>query len=322
MVVVVFDDMALLDAVGPIEVFAAASRLTGGGYRVLTASVDGAAVRSSSGVTMQVDAALDDITEPVDTLIVAGGLTVPDVVARSSLLVAGVRALAARARRACSDCTGAFILAAAGLLADRTVTTHWSAARELQARYPETLVDADQMYLQDGSVYTSAGGSGGIDLALALVERDHGAHIARTVARYLVVFLRRPGGQAQFAACPPVPVDASSPIRVVLDAVVADPTGDHRLPQLAGLAGVSERHLTRLFAEHAGLTPARFVEQTRVEVAQGLLEDTQLSIADIAKQSGFGSPETMRRAFLRVRRILPGAYRERFRSSRSAEPVR
>lgn len=310
---VVFDGVQLLDVAGPAEVFHAAE-LLGGEYRRLVVSSTGEPVRTSAGMSLGVDCALDDVTEPVDTLLVAGGFGTWDA-SQDDALLHGIRRLADGARRVCSVCTGALVLAESELLAGRTATTHWASCRELARRYPSVSVEPDRIFVRDGNVFTSAGVTAGIDLALALVESDHGVELARTVARWLVVYLQRPGGQSQFSARLDAPVPAESPLRPVVDAIAAQPAADHRMSRLAERAKVSERHLTRLFAEQAGTTPARFVERTRVEVARELLERSNLPVGAIATRSGFGSEETMRRAFLRVLGVGPAGYRARFQST-------
>lgn len=310
----VYDEVQLLDAVGPAEVFSAATMLNRGGYRLTIASPDGADVRTGSGIRLGVDVAMADITGRIDTLVVAGGLTT-HVVAENPALADEVRALAHRSRRICSVCSGAFLLAACGLLTGRRATTHWAACTELSSRHPDITVEPDRIFVRDGPVYTSAGVTAGIDLALALVEADHGVSLAREIARWMVVFLQRPGGQSQFSSRLDHPVATDSPLRPVLDAVIADPAADHRLEILAQRAALSQRHLTRLFAEQAGTSPARFVERARVEAAREMLERSDLGVPTVARRCGFGSPETMRRAFVRVLGVPPGDYRERFRST-------
>lgn len=315
-VVVGFDGVQMLDVAGPAEVFSAAA-LLGGGYRRVLTSVDGGPIRTDSGLSLNVDAALADVTGEINTLLVPGGLGTFTAESDPALLD-GIRALAAHARRVCSVCTGAFLLAASGLLTGRTATTHWASCQELARRHRDVRVEPDRIFVRDGDVYTSAGVTAGIDLALALVEADHDAEMARTVARWLVVFLQRPGGQSQFSARLEAPVPSGSPLRPVVDAIVAQPSADHRMIRLAERAGVSERHLSRLFTEQAGTTAARFVERTRVEAARDLLERTDLSVAAVARRSGFGSDETMRRAFVRVLGVGPAGYRARFGSTGSS----
>lgn len=315
-VLVAFEGVQLLDLAGPADVFDAATRVAAGsdgspGYDLTIVSAGGASVRASSGMRIEPDsdlAALDP--GAIDTLLVPGGrgrLALED-----SDLVAGLPRVAAGARRVSSVCGGTFLLAAAGLLDGRRVTTHWAGCEDLARRYPAVTVEPDRIYVRDGSVITSAGVTAGIDLALALVEEDHGAKVARTVARWLVVFLQRPGGQSQFSQRLGAPVLSESPIRALVDEIVADPAGDHRVAALAGRAALSERQLSRLFASEARTTPARFVERVRVEAARDLLETSRSSVDAVAERCGFGSAETMRRAFLRVLGVGPGQYRQRF----------
>ncbi|MER7558820.1 GlxA family transcriptional regulator [Nocardioides sp. NPDC126508] len=329
-VIVVFDEMELLDAVGPAEVLSAATEAvtaavtaaSGGAkeaYRIRYASADGSDVRSRSGVRIGVDATLATIDEPVDTLLIAGGMTVPEKAAADRALLAGVRRVAERSRRICSVCTGTFILAAAGLLTGRTVTSHWAVCDQLSQQYPDLQVEPDRIFVRDGHLYTSGGVTSGLDLALALVEDDHGAEVARIVAKYLVMFLQRPGGQSQFSAWVEQPIVEDSPIRRLAETVIADPAHDHSVGRMAHRAGMSERQLTRLFADELRVTPARYVERVRVEAAQQLLERSSHSVADVAEMCGFGSAETLRRAFSRVLGVQPSSYRARFRTTSPAD---
>ncbi len=313
-VLVVFDGMQLLNVLGPAEVFDAANRVLEDrpGYRVLVASEDGRAVRSAPGVRIATDAALAHVrARGLDTLIVAGGMNIHDV-SCDPRLRDELRRLSARARRTCSVCTGAFLLAEAGLLDGRKATTHWAFCAALARAHPEVSVEPDRIFVRDGATTTSAGASAGIDLALALVQEDHGADVARRVARWLVVFLQRPGGQSQFSERLSLPTTTSSHVRTLLDEIAADPAADHRQAQLARRVSLSERHLRRVFLEQTHTTPARFVERVRVESARAMLNQGSATIETVARQSGFGSPETMRRAFLRVIGIGPADYRERF----------
>jgi transcriptional regulator GlxA family with amidase domain len=315
-VMVLFEDLLALDVVGPAEVFSAATRMVGPdyGYRLRLASVDGEPARADSGLRLHADAALASVRGPVDTLIVPGGEGVQRA-ADSPDLIQQIGRIAGRARRICSVCGGAAVLAAAGLLSGRRATTHWAGSADLAERHPDVAVEPDRIFIQDGNVFTSAGGSAGMDLALALVEADHGAETARQVARWLVLFLQRPGGQSQFSERLARPVATDSPLRPVLDGIVADPAADHRVPQLATQVGLSDRHLTRLFIEQIGTTPARFVERVRVEAARDLLERSSLPSETVATRTGFGSYETMRRAFVRGLGVGPRDYRDRFRSA-------
>lgn len=308
-VVVVCEGVVLLDLAGPVQVLNGAGR-----YRIRLASLDGRAVRSDTGIVLSADCALSDVDEPVDTVLVPG--PPPGRVGRfPPALIAEVRRLGSAARRVASVCTGAFLLADAGLLAGRQATTHWYMCADLAARFPEVAVRPDAIYVRDDPVVTSAGVSAGIDLALALVEEDWGAELARTVARQLVVFLRRPGGQSQFSVRGEVPPPRSPVLRTALDAVVADPAADHTLSAMAARVMVSERHLTRLFRRDLKITPGQYVLQVRVEAARALIESGDTGVEAVARRCGFGSDETMRRVFLQVLGITPTAYRQRFAHS-------
>lgn len=315
-VLVGFEGVQLLDLAGPADVFDAASRVVEAdrnepAYRLTIATAGGEAVRASSGMRIEPDADLAVLDAgQVDTLLVAGGRG--RTILEDSDLVATLPRLAAGARRFGSVCGGTFLLAAAGLLDGRRVTTHWAGSDDLATRYPALSVEPDRIYVRDGEVITSAGVTAGIDLALALVEEDHGVEVARTVARWLVVFLQRPGGQSQFSQRLAAPISSESPLRPLVDGIVADPAGDHRVPTLAARASLSERQLSRLFAKQVRTTPARFVERVRVEAARDRLEAGRSSVDAVAGDCGFGSAETMRRAFLRVLGIGPGEYRQRF----------
>jgi transcriptional regulator GlxA family with amidase domain len=217
-----------------------------------------------------------------------------------------------RSVRVASVCTGTFLLAAAGLLDGLRVTTHWARAEQLAADYPAVIVDADPIFIRSGNVWTSAGVTAGIDLALAMVEEDHGATIAQTVARWLVMFLRRPGGQSQFAAPVWSPSAPLGPIRLAQDHVQADPSADLSVPKLAQVASMSERHFLRVFAREVGCTPADYVERVRLDTARRLLEQRGDGVETIARSAGFGTAETMRRVFIRRLGVSPTDYRRRF----------
>ncbi|WP_245718758.1 GlxA family transcriptional regulator [Micromonospora rhizosphaerae] len=310
---VVYDGVRLLDVTGPVEVFAVANE-HGGTYRTVLASPDGRDVVSSAGVRLGVDVALDAVTGPVGTLVVPGA---PDwqAVAGDTALLDQIRRLAGGSERVASVCAGAFSLAAAGLLDGRRATTHWDLADDLAAHFPAITVDADPIFVADGRIITSAGISAGIDLTLALVESDLGPEVARTVARHLVVFLQRPGGQSQFSVRTSAASTRNEALRRVLDAVAADPGRSWDLAAMAALAGVSVRHLGRLFRAELDATPGDYLDRIRVEAAQVLLESGDDTLDVVARRTGFGSPETMRRAFVRELGVTPGAYRERFRTT-------
>jgi len=323
-VLVGFDGMQLLNLVGPAEMLDAATQVLGGGrgYRVVIATPDGAPVRGSSGMRLAADRPLGHVRPvTVDTLIVGGGMRIAEVV-DDPRLAAGLQRVSGSARRTCSVCTGAFLLAHAGLLDGRSATTHWAFCGELARRHPSVRVEPDRIFVRDRGVMTSAGSTAGMDLTLALIEEDHGPEVARAVARWTVMFLQRPGGQSQFSERLELPGSVSSPIRGLVDAIAAQPAADHRLAQLAKRAALSERHLRRLFAADTGTTPARFVERIRVEAARERLESGAAPVETVAASCGFGSPETMRRAFLRVLGVGPSDYRARFRSTASPNALR
>lgn len=313
----VFEDVALLDVAGPSEVFAVAN-LYGGNYRMSLLSVDGGSVRTSGGLRIQTDgAAARD--QRWDTLLVAGGEPfpahpVPDALASTA------RHLAAQSGRVASVCTGAFVLGAAGLLDERRATTHWRHTAELASRHPRTRAEPDRIFVKDGSMFSSAGITAGIDLALALLEEDEGSDLTRAVAKHLVVYLRRPGGQSQFSGPLAAPVAKTSAVRAVTDHVTGDPTADYSLDALARIARVSPRHLARLFREELNTTPVRHVEAIRFELAKSHL-DAGRSVTLAAELSGFGSPETLRRAFVHRLGVSPQRYQRRFRSTGVAEAV-
>lgn len=319
-VLVASDQMQTIGIAGPIEIFDAATQVLGGrgGYDVRIASLDGRPVRASGGMRIAADTTLGQVrSRGVDTLLVGGGIASPRGSA-DPRLPAAIERIAHGARRTTSVCAGAFHLAEAGLLDGRMATTHWAFCDELARRYPAVTVAPDRIFVRDGPVTTSAGATAGMDLALALVEEDHGADVARAVARWTVMFLQRPGGQSQFSERLGIAADVAAPLRAVLDEVVADPAGDHRLGELARRASMSERHFRRRFADETGTTPARFVERVRVEAARDLLERTSTPIDEVASRCGFGSPETLRRACLRVIGVGPADYRGRFRTTARA----
>ncbi|MFJ3760566.1 GlxA family transcriptional regulator [Streptomyces sp. NPDC090080] len=314
--VLVFPGVRLLDVTGPIEVFSSANDF-GGRYRVRTVSPDGADVVTSAGTGLRVDLSAAEARDVSDVVIVPGGPEWPSLVKDEALLDT-VRALDERGRRTASICTGAFLLAAAGLLDGRTATTHWRFADQLALRYPRVTVAADALFVRDGHIMTSAGVSSGIDLSLALVEEHFGADVARSVAKDMVVFMQRPGGQSQFSVRTRTPRARQEMLRRVLDTVAEDPSADHTLAAMARRAGVSARHMARLFHDEMTTTPARYVERIRMEAAQAMLEEGDDPMATVARRTGFGSPESLRRAFTRNLGVTPGTYRARFRTTDAA----
>jgi len=313
--VLAYPAVQLLDVTGPLQVFASANDhvteaggvppyvlrvVARGGQSVVTAS---AGLGIAAGPLPRSGAA-------VDTLLVAGGPGV-DAAAADPVLVKWVSERANKARRVASVCTGAFLLAASGVLDGRRAATHWSYCAELARRYPDVRVESDPIFVRDGSVWTSAGVTAGIDLALALVEEDLGRTTALAVARYLVVFLKRPGGQAQFSATLSLQA-AEDKFGALHDWIGKHLADDISLPALARQAGMSERSFSRRYTEATGLTPVHAVERLRVEAARRLLSESRLPVKRISQRCGFGSEETMRRSFLRLLATTPQDYRARF----------
>lgn len=311
--VLAFTDVQVLDVTGPLQVFASANDLAAARglpppYAVRMIA-QGETVLCSAGLGLHA-APLPAVDSAADTLIVAGGAGVNAALGNADLL-AWVREHAAHCRRVASVCSGAFLLAACGLLDGRRVATHWSRCAELAEKYPRLQVDNEPIFINDGQVWTSAGITAGIDLALALVEADLGRAIALAIARYLVVFLKRPGGQAQFSTALASQTDDDR-FRE-LHAWIADNLKlELSVSQLADQAGMSERSFVRHYRAATGQTPARALELMRVESARRWLADTSEPIKRIAGHCGFGSEETMRRSFLRSIAVTPQHYRERF----------
>jgi transcriptional regulator GlxA family with amidase domain len=320
-VLVAFPDSQILDVTGPHEVFGRTNRWLIDGharpdpaYRLELVAPSHAPLLTSSGLRVVPDRTFADVHGPIDTLIVAGGRGIPAAL-RNRQGLRWLRRTARRARRIASVCTGSFLLAEIGLLDGRRATTHWSACDALARRYPRVGVDPDPIFVRDGDVYTSAGVTAGMDLALALVEEDHGREVALGVARELVLFLRRPGGQSQFSAQLAMQAADRQPIRE-LQAWVADHlAADLSVPSLASRAAMSPRNFARVFTREVGTTPARYVESTRVEAARRRLEESTEGVDTIAVRCGFGTAETMRRSFLRCLHVPPTAYRNRFRAA-------
>jgi len=327
-VMVAVPDAQILDVAGPLEVFSQANReLVRRGrvspaelaYRTVLAAGARGPLPTSSGVALLAQRSLAQLRGPIDTLAVAGGNGV-DAALSDGALLRRLKTLASRSRRVASVCTGAFLLAEAGLLDGCRVTTHWGACQRLQARYPALEVDPDPIFVRDGRVITSAGVTAGMDLALALVEEDHGRDLALMVARRLVLFLKRPGGQSQFSAvleAQEARRGGSDPLGGVLDWIAEHPGDDLSVAVLARRAALSPRHFARVFAQQTGSTPARFVERARVQAARRLLEETRDGVDAIAADCGFGSAETLRRSFLRTLRVGPAEYRNRFQGAGS-----
>jgi transcriptional regulator GlxA family with amidase domain len=319
-VLVAVPDAQILDVTGPLEVFSTTSRelrrrrrrgAADPAYRCELAAPRAGPLVTSSRIAVVAERSLSQLRGAIGTLLVAGGRGVEPAL-HDRALIARLRTLAGRSERVASVCTGAFLLAEAGLLDGRRVTTHWASCDDLQARYPALEVDPDPIFVRDGHVFTSAGVTAGMDLALALVEEDFGRELALAVARRLVLFLKRPGGQSQFSARLAAQQATREPLAAVQEWIEEHPGSDLCVERLAARAAMSPRHFARVFARETGTTPARFVERARVEAARRLLEETGEGVDAIASSCGFGSPETLRRSFLRTLRVGPAEYRSRF----------
>jgi transcriptional regulator GlxA family with amidase domain len=318
-VFVVVPDISLLDMAGAVEVLSAANAMAGRQlYRTIIATQDGAEVRAESGVRIAADCTLASLAgsrRRVDTLVVVGGPGVEHAIADESLLQ-DINRVSRRADRTMSVCTGALALAAAGLLDGYEATTHWARA-DMLASFPGVDVNSDRIFVRDRDRWTSAGVASGIDLFLALVDADHGPELAHKVAGWLVVYVRRSGGQAQFSAqlrAQP----ATTPPLAELQRWLNDHLGeDLRVDVLAARVNMSSRNFARAFRRETGTTPAAFVEQLRIEAARRLLETSDLSLADIAYRVGIGRTETLHRAFSRRVGTTPARYRQNFGRSAS-----
>lgn len=305
-----FPGVQPLDLVGPHDVFAGAATLTDGGYRVGVASHDGRSATTGTGLAFSTAAVPEP--GPIDTLVLPGGVGVDDTRA-DPVAMAWIRAAAAKARRVVTVCTGAFLAAEAGLLDGLRVTTHWAFADRLAEEFPAVDVDPEPIFLRSSeTVWTAAGVTAGIDLALALVEDDYGTEVAQTVARWLVLYLRRPGGQTQFAAPVWMPRAKRDPIREVQEAIEAEPGTAHSVTELARRAAMSPRHFSRVFTDEIGEAPGAYVDRVRTEAARRQLQETDDTVVVIAARCGFGTAETMRRSFIRRIGVSPDQYRRTF----------
>ncbi len=354
-VFVAFPDVQMLDVCGPFDAFSFANRAMDAAgmvdrplYRIELVAAQAGSLQTCSGLQIVAHHAYAEVDYPIDTLIVTGGVAALERAASDAALVAWIRETAPKVRRVASVCTGAYLLAAAGLLEGRRATTHWGWTKHLADAYPAISIEADRIFVQDGNVYTSGGVTAGIDLALALVEEDLGRDIARLTARIMVMFLRRPGGQCQFSTylgseaealrdshwfqtwilgqqdpdksrevLPSLTVEAHSrpDMRGLQAWMLAHPHADLSVEALAERVTMSPRNFARLFLQETGMTPAKFVEHARLEAARCVLEQTALSVEAVAQRCGFGDPERMRRSFRRALSVSPQDYRARFRSA-------
>jgi transcriptional regulator GlxA family with amidase domain len=319
-VILVYPGVQSLDFTGPLEVFTGAHQLLAHdarserGYRVSLLSTDGAPLATSSGLAVVPHGSLAEAPACIDTLLVAGGHG-SRAAAADATLVGWLAEAAPRARRTASVCTGAFLLAAAGLLDGRRATTHWASAAELARRHPAVQVDPEPIFVRSGEVWTSAGVTAGMDLALAMVEDDTDREVALTIARHLVLFLRRPGSQSQFSATLSAQEPRREPLRDAQRFAVEHPAANLSVEAMAERANMSPRHFARSFRAEVGVTPARYVEHVRVEAARRRLEDTREPIGTVAAACGFGTPETLRRVLLRSVGVGPAEYRRRFQGA-------
>jgi transcriptional regulator GlxA family with amidase domain len=320
-VMLVYPGVMAMDVFGPLEAFATANHTAARSlYRLEIAGMTKAPVATSlGGIEITPTVALDDIAGSIDTLLVSGGFGQAEA-SRDQPLLAWLRTNRLRARRWGSICTGAFVLAAAGLLDGKRATTHWVMAKELARRYPQIAVDADRIYVRDGNVYTSAGVTTGIDLALGLIEEDHGRTLSLRVARALVAYLKRPGGQSQFSNHLLAQFAASPPVRQAQEWALENLAADLSVRALAKRARMSERNFRRAFAEETGEAPRDFVERIRIDAARSLFEEAQLSVQVVAARCGFESANNLRRAFVRRLGVTPHHYRQRFRLIDSGLP--
>ncbi|WP_394824742.1 GlxA family transcriptional regulator [Pendulispora albinea] len=302
-----------LDLIGPLSVFSAARRFLGRepAYDIRVVSDREGLMQGEAGVSMLAHGHFRDLRGKIDTLLVAGGSGAESC--RDAEVLRWLRTMAPRVRRLGSICSGAFVLAEAGLLDGRCASTHWQRASALAARYPKVRVEPDPIFTRDGNIYTSAGVSAGMDLAMELVEDDLGGEIALKVARALVLFLRRPGGQAQFSVTLAAQAVENRPLRELQVWMAEHLELDLSVEKLAARMAMSPRNFARVFRRDVGITPARYVEQLRLEAARRLLERTHRSTEEIAAACGYSSAELMRVAFLRTLQVSPRRYRDHFR---------
>jgi transcriptional regulator GlxA family with amidase domain len=312
----VFPGFQILDLTGPHEVFTQAGRLTGGVVIETVAAAPGP-VASSGGLAISPTLTTDEAEGPVDTLVAVGGGGIHRA-CEDRRFVDWFARTAHRARRTASVCSGAFLLGAAGLLDGRRAVTHWSRCDQLAEKYPRVTVDPHPIFIRDGDVWTSAGITAGMDLALAMTEDDHGPAISRAIARQMVMFVQRPGGQAQFSAQLTAQRPGRTPLRDVLGWIADHLDGDLAVPALAARAVMSERNFTRVFRAETGRTPAAYVESARIEAARRLLETTAATLESVAHTCGFGTVETLHRSFKRTVQVTPGEYRKRFSAHTAA----
>ncbi|HEY3598297.1 MAG TPA: GlxA family transcriptional regulator [Paraburkholderia sp.] len=312
--IAIFPGVQALDVAGPVDVFAEANRFIGPDerYDVALLAAEAGSMRASNGMSISADATFEYGRRDYDLALVAGGPGLPEHTPDARLLE-WLSTVAARCTRFGSICTGTFALGHAGLLDERNVTTHWQHAAQLATQFPKARVDFDRIYLRDERLVTSAGVTAGIDLSLALVTEDHGPHIALAVAKRLVVFSQRQGGQSQFSPYLTAPADETSPVAKVQTHVMAHIRESFTVKQLADVAGMSARNFARVFVQETQVTPHEFIERARMDEARKLLESSGLALKTIAYDCGFGTADRMRIVFTKRIGATPKLYRDRFR---------
>ena len=316
-VLLAFEDAQLLDITGPLQILAAVNDEQPGAYEIAIAAREKGELKTSSGIRLVADASYvkppKNFLSNIDTLMVAGGEGT-EAATRDRELIAAIRTTAPKARRVASVCSGAFLLAIAGLLKNKRATTHWNVAHLLARNFPDTKVDPDAIFIRDGKIWSSAGITAGMDLALALVREDFGDEMALKIARRHVMFLMRPGGQSQFSAHLAPEAYPQARLTSLLRWIPENISADLDIAALAARANMSERSFARIFKQETGETPAHYVERMRLDGARRLLAGSALPVASVASRSGFGSEERMRRVFHRHLKISPSDFRERFRA--------
>ncbi|AZN35727.1 GlxA family transcriptional regulator [Iodobacter ciconiae] len=315
----IFPSVQLLDVAGPSDVFCEAARQLGdpGAYRIQLISTEPGVVQATSGLRLLAHSTLADYQDPPDTLLIAGSPNLNQIRNNTAEIDAWLWRQALTARRIGSVCSGAFVLAAAGLLDGKRATTHWNSARLLAEHFPKIQVEADSIYIKDGNIYTSAGVTAGMDLALAMVEEDFGRELALQVAKELVMFLKRPGGQSQFSSYLAAQSSERTSISRAQEYVLAHLDQELSISVLAAFCGMSERNFSRVFRSETGLTPGEYIENARIEKLRNLLETTTLALKRLADRTGYDSVDSLRRAFIRRLGLSPGDYRKRFSTTQN-----
>jgi transcriptional regulator GlxA family with amidase domain len=318
----IYPEANSIDVSGPLQVFSTANRLLQDRYqtkrkefyKTIVIGPKPHPIKISAGLTLLPEYDLSHTPSDIHTLFIAGG-TGAKTAASDENICEWIKVAYRKVERLASICTGAFILAATGLLENRKTTTHWEHTKELQEQHPNLKVEANAIFTQDGAIYCSAGVTAGIDLALSLVEEDWGNELALDVARQLIVFLKRPGGQSQFSQLLSIQTKTSSPITEVQHWALQNLSKNLSVEALATQAAMSPRHFSRVFQKESGLSPGKFIVRARLDMARNLLETTTLSLKQIGKQCGIGNTETLRRLFWQHFKTTPKNYRERFRSN-------